>query len=100
MHGCKTTDASFDIELHRDFRQTLPIIPRLTPGEEINACLNYSILWRHRRIMSPDCPPALSLRTSAVAIEFQTELIVLQNPNLLYPSGTPSFLIYDSSPHD
>lgn len=29
-----------------DFRQTLPIIPKGTPADEINACLKSSYLWR------------------------------------------------------
>lgn len=30
-----------------DFRQTLPVIPRSTPADELNACLKSSVLWRH-----------------------------------------------------
>ena len=29
-----------------DFRQTLPVIPRSTPADELNACLKASYLWR------------------------------------------------------
>ncbi|RCN36628.1 hypothetical protein ANCCAN_17490, partial [Ancylostoma caninum] len=29
-----------------DFRQTLPVIPRATPADELNACLKASYLWR------------------------------------------------------
>jgi hypothetical protein len=28
-----------------DFRQTLPVIPRSTPADELNACLKSSVLW-------------------------------------------------------
>lgn len=35
----------------REFRQTLPAIPRSTPTNEINACLKYSTLWRHVKIL-------------------------------------------------
>jgi ATP-dependent DNA helicase PIF1 len=28
-----------------DFRQTLPVLPRSTPADEINACLKYSALF-------------------------------------------------------
>lgn len=31
--------------LSGDFRQTLPVIPKSTPADEINACLKHSILW-------------------------------------------------------
>lgn len=34
------------ILLSGDFRQTLPVIPRSTPADEINACLKCSYLWR------------------------------------------------------
>lgn len=30
-----------------DFRQTLPVIPKSTPVDEINACLKYSAIWKH-----------------------------------------------------
>ena len=35
------------ILLANDFRQTLPVIPRSTPADELNACLNSSILWKN-----------------------------------------------------
>ena len=35
------------ILLSGDFRQTLPVISRSTPADEINACLKYTTLWRH-----------------------------------------------------
>lgn len=37
------------ILLAGDFRQTLPVISRSTPADEINACLKYSTLWRDIR---------------------------------------------------
>ncbi|GFX91419.1 ATP-dependent DNA helicase [Trichonephila clavipes] len=39
------------ILLAGDFRQTLPVISRSTPADEINACLKYSTLWRHVHIL-------------------------------------------------
>ena len=35
------------VVLAGDFRQTLPIIPRSTPADELNACLKASHLWRY-----------------------------------------------------
>lgn len=35
------------ILLSGDFRQTLPVISRSTPADELNACLKSSVLWRH-----------------------------------------------------
>jgi hypothetical protein len=35
------------ILLSGDFRQTLPVIPRSTAADEINACLKSSTLWRY-----------------------------------------------------
>jgi len=31
--------------LSGDFRQTLPVIPRSTPADELHACLKYSTFW-------------------------------------------------------
>ena len=33
--------------LASDFRQTLPVIPRSMPADEVNACLKNSKLWRY-----------------------------------------------------
>jgi len=35
------------ILLSGDFRQTLPVIPKSTAADELNACLKSSFLWRH-----------------------------------------------------
>ena len=35
------------ILLSGDFRQTLPVIPKSTAADELNACLKSSSLWRH-----------------------------------------------------
>ncbi|XP_044597781.1 uncharacterized protein LOC123274285, partial [Cotesia glomerata] len=35
------------ILLAGDFRQTLPVIQRSTPADELNACLKYSYLWKY-----------------------------------------------------
>lgn len=38
--------------LSGDFRQTLPVIPKSTPADEINACLKHSLLWHHVKKVS------------------------------------------------
>jgi len=40
------------VVLAGDFRQTLPIIPRSTPADELNACLKASHLWRYVKIFT------------------------------------------------
>lgn len=35
------------ILLSGDFRQTLPVFLRLTPADELNSCLQSSVLWKH-----------------------------------------------------
>ena len=39
------------ILLAGDFRQTLPIIPRSTPADEMNTCLKNSNLWAHAKTL-------------------------------------------------
>ncbi|XP_050063152.1 ATP-dependent DNA helicase pif1-like [Aphis gossypii] len=39
------------ILLAGDFRQTLPVIPRSTPADELNACLKSSSLWKHVQVL-------------------------------------------------
>ncbi|GFS98753.1 ATP-dependent DNA helicase [Trichonephila clavipes] len=52
MHQEEPENISYQIDSgNGDFRQTLPVISRLTPADEINACLKYSTLWRHVHIL-------------------------------------------------
>ncbi|KAL4090226.1 hypothetical protein QTP88_025121 [Uroleucon formosanum] len=39
------------ILLARDFRQTLPVIPRSTPADKLNAYLKSSNLWKHVKVL-------------------------------------------------
>lgn len=38
------------VVLAGDFRQMLPMIPRSTPVDELNACLKSSYLWKKLQI--------------------------------------------------
>ncbi|GBP95045.1 hypothetical protein EVAR_64277_1 [Eumeta japonica] len=38
------------ILLAGDFRQTLPVVPRGTPADELNACLKASPLWNNEKL--------------------------------------------------
>ena len=79
-----------------DFRQTLPIIPRSTMADELNACLKASYLWKHvktlklnknmRVHLAGDDDGAgtfseilLKLGNGKLMPDPQTELIQLQN---------------------
>ncbi|GFX39486.1 ATP-dependent DNA helicase [Trichonephila clavipes] len=46
LKDIKNSDKLFLLVLSGDFRQTLPVIPRSTYADEINACLKSSPLWR------------------------------------------------------
>lgn len=45
IRSCDTLMGGMVVLLAGDFRQTLPVIPRGTPADEINACLKASPLW-------------------------------------------------------
>ncbi|GFT73278.1 ATP-dependent DNA helicase [Trichonephila clavipes] len=50
LKDIKNSDKLFGgtlLVLSGDFRQTLPVIPRSTYADEINACLKSSPLWRN-----------------------------------------------------
>ena len=47
IRGNNTIFGGVPLVIAADFRQTLPVIPRSTPAEELNACLKASYLWQH-----------------------------------------------------
>ena len=47
IRGNNTIFGGVTLVIAGDFRQTLPVIPRSTPADELNACLKASYLWQH-----------------------------------------------------
>nr|XP_026485221.1 uncharacterized protein LOC113392846 [Vanessa tameamea] len=62
-------------ELSGDFRQTLPIIPRSTPADEINACLMSSVLWRYVQKFTLNINMLINLQNDPAAHEFSKQLL-------------------------
>ncbi|RCN49487.1 hypothetical protein ANCCAN_04428 [Ancylostoma caninum] len=60
-----------------DFRQTLPVIPRATPADELNACLKASYLWRHVRKMTLTTNMRVHLQGDLSAKSFAQQLLRL-----------------------
>ncbi|GBP79652.1 hypothetical protein EVAR_45761_1 [Eumeta japonica] len=52
-----------------DFRQTLPVVPRGTPADELNACLKASPLWNNQAAVAK-----LSLKRDAIRFEISARL--------------------------
>lgn len=61
--------------LSGDFRQTLPVIPRSTPADEINACLKSSVLWRYVQKFTLNINMRIHLLNDPVAHEFSKQLL-------------------------
>lgn len=67
------------ILLSGDFRQTLPVIPKSTPADEINACLKSSILWRHVQKLTLSINMRVQLQNDPSAREFSEQLLKIGN---------------------
>ncbi|XP_036340118.1 uncharacterized protein LOC118749422 [Rhagoletis pomonella] len=63
------------ILLSGDFRQTLPVIPRSTPADEINACLKSSVLWRYVQKFTLNINMRIHLQNDPAAHEFSKQLL-------------------------
>ncbi|GFV96758.1 ATP-dependent DNA helicase [Trichonephila clavipes] len=70
------------ILLAGDFRQTLPVISRSTPADEINACLKYSTLWRHVPILQLTTNMRVQLQNDRSAEVFSQQLLDIGNGQL------------------
>jgi len=67
------------ILLSGDFRQTLPVIPRSTPADELNACLKSSVLWRNVNKLSLKTNMRVQLQQSHSAETFSKQLLDIGN---------------------
>jgi hypothetical protein len=65
--------------LDGDFRQILPIIPRSTPADEINACFKASHLWRYMKRFTLTTNMRVHLTGDASAATFSKQLLMLDD---------------------
>ena len=70
------------ILLAGDFRQTLPIIPRLTPVDEINACLKNSYVWAHIKTLKLTTNIRVRLQNDDSGQTFSDQLLAIGNGKL------------------
>ena len=61
--------------LSGDFRQTLPVIPKSTPADEINACLKKSVIWEHVKIIKLITNMRAQISGDEKAQEFSEKLL-------------------------
>ncbi|GFW82548.1 ATP-dependent DNA helicase [Trichonephila clavipes] len=66
------------VVLAGDFRQTLPIVTRGTPADQINACLKYSYLWHHVKKFSLTLNMQSHIQGNLSAGQLQTSCSRLQ----------------------
>lgn len=67
------------ILLSGDFRQTLPVIPRSTDADELNACLKSSYLWRYVKTLQLTTNMRVFLQQDETANVFVKKLLDIGN---------------------
>ncbi|XP_054091728.1 uncharacterized protein LOC128923495 [Zeugodacus cucurbitae] len=67
------------ILLSGDFRQILPVIPRSTAADEINACLKSSNLWRYVKKLQLTTNMRVTLLNDTSAEDFSEQLLTIGN---------------------
>lgn len=76
------------ISLSGDFRQTLPVLPRSTPADELNACLKSSVLWRHIQKLSLKTNMRVELQHDKSAAIFTKQLLDIGNGKMVIDEST------------
>lgn len=79
LRGNKQLFGGAVILLSGDFRQTLPVIPRSAPADELNACLRTSVLWRHVQKMTLKTNTRVKLQNDTTAEYFANQLLQIGN---------------------
>lgn len=75
------------IILAGDFRQTLPVIPRATPADELNACLKTSQLWRFVKTIRLTTNMRVHLQNDSSARDFSKQLLDIGNGKMPVDGG-------------
>lgn len=58
-----------------DFRQILPVVPRSTPADELNACLKSSYLWKFVKTIKLTTNMRVYLKKDSTAQQFSQQLL-------------------------
>ncbi|XP_054746878.1 uncharacterized protein LOC129252084 [Anastrepha obliqua] len=82
------------IFLAGDFRQMLPVIPRGTPANELNACLKAQPLWNNVKTLSLTTNMRVQHQNSQSAAQFSKQLLsaVIEN---VFPNISENYQNYD-----
>ncbi|XP_054091705.1 uncharacterized protein LOC128923459 [Zeugodacus cucurbitae] len=67
------------ILLAGDFRQILPVVPRSTPADELNACLKSSILWKYIKTLKLSINMRVELQEDESGEVFSKQLLDIGN---------------------
>ncbi|GFT98902.1 ATP-dependent DNA helicase [Trichonephila clavipes] len=76
------------ILLAGDFRQTLPVIPRSTPADGLNACLKSSVLWRYVEKISLKTNMHVQLQQDESSERFAKQLLDIGNGKMEIDEST------------
>ena len=79
IRGNSSLMAVVTIVLAGDFRQTLPVIPKGTKADELNACLKASDLWKHVQKLKLSINMRVHLLGDEEASEFSQHLLRIGN---------------------
>lgn len=94
------------ILLAGDFRQTLPVIPRSTAADQLNACLKSSHLWQYVKKLQLTTNMRVALQNDPSADEFSKQLLSIGNGQIPVDLSTglisfpPNFCQFTSSKED
>ncbi|KAM8702313.1 hypothetical protein ACLKA7_004977 [Drosophila subpalustris] len=83
------------ILLSGDFRQILPVIPRSTAADEINACLKSSNLWRYVKKLQMTTNMRVTLLNDTSAKDFSEQLLTIGDASLNNPQVSVRDSQYD-----
>ncbi|GFT68525.1 ATP-dependent DNA helicase [Trichonephila clavipes] len=82
--------------LSGDFRQTLPVIPRSTFADEINACLKQSFLWRSVETLGLTINMRVQLQNDPSAQIFSEQLLHIGNGKIELQLNTQCIKLPDN----
>ena len=82
IRGCTDLFGGALVLLAGDFRQTLPVIPKSTAADEINACLKSSCLWRYIKRLKLTTNVRVELQNDPSAAKFSAQLLKIGNGSM------------------
>ena len=99
IRNCDKPMGGITTVLSGDFRQILPVIPRGTRADDINACLKSSYLWPYIHVLQLTTNMRLTLSADSDLMSFASSILSIGDGTMVSSSSNVIYIPFGNHVH-